>query len=689
MVEFSILGGAWRQNSKTATLDFRRADSDLFRRLIGAVPWRSVLANKGVQDGWSLLKKEVLKAQERVVPLSRKMSRWRRRPAWMNRELFLRLREKKGIYRLWKEGRATQNDYKEAVKMSSAGKQTEPPVILEEAVRELLLQLDCHKSMGPDEIHPRVLKELAEVIAEPLSVIFQCSLLTACVFCGQVDADSGILGRKKWMVGFYVHEFCAAFTNGLCGRNRGNSRMMFLVKDLGCTVREAEQRLCFVCGSSRASITCAEPGCERSFHLPCAYEGQCVTQYFGEFRAFCWEHRPQQAAQAAPEPDTTCIICMEPVGDSRSYGTMVCPACQQAWFHRACIQRMALCSERRSFQCPNCRDAKAFHRDLLTVGIRIPERMPTRDDTNAYAALAVWHRRCVASDCLYPHGRARSGEGPWELLLCSSCAARGTHRRCAYLSDSTTGWECNACAGEGTASSTGSGLAGLDTTSQQELQTSQSSVTPESGSSDTTSQAPSEPANRSSVPESSSLSSQRRPEWRRLCWRLHRMDDSCQESQGCCGSTHNAALRASQGTSRSSRHCPALGYNLRCRQGQRARTRSRSPLQRRAPASPSRPQRHRGSRQRASPGAQSCTRSYATPAAPGSSRASTTAHGSPSRHPGRARTRSRSPLRRRAAETDSQPRRRRTSRARRRGPAQGRSRSREPRRDQRITSRPC
>ena len=47
-----------------------------------------------------------------------------------------------------------------------------------ETVRDLLLDLDCHKSMGPDEIHPRVLRELAEVIAEPLSIIYQCSLLT-------------------------------------------------------------------------------------------------------------------------------------------------------------------------------------------------------------------------------------------------------------------------------------------------------------------------------------------------------------------------------------------------------------------------------------------------------------------------------------------------------------------------------
>ena len=75
MAEFSILGGVRRGNSKTATLDFWRVDLELFRRLVGGVPWNSILECKGVQDGWLLFKKEVLKAQEQVVSLTCKMSR--------------------------------------------------------------------------------------------------------------------------------------------------------------------------------------------------------------------------------------------------------------------------------------------------------------------------------------------------------------------------------------------------------------------------------------------------------------------------------------------------------------------------------------------------------------------------------------------------------------------------------------
>ncbi|KAK4807071.1 hypothetical protein QYF61_018412 [Mycteria americana] len=270
MIEFLIRGEAARGVSKTATLDFRRADFGLFRRLVERVPWEAALMGKGVQEGWTFFKEEVLKAQEQAVPRCRKTSRRGRRPAWLTRELWLELRRKRRVYDLWKKGQATQEDYKgvarlcrEKIRRAKAelelnlaaavkdnkkhffkyisskrrakenlqplvdgggntvtkdeekaevpnaafasvfnsrancslgtqpleledrdGDQNGAPIIQGEIVSDLLHHLDTHKSMGPDEIHPRVLKELADVLTKPLSIIYQQSWLT-----GEVPAD--------------------------------------------------------------------------------------------------------------------------------------------------------------------------------------------------------------------------------------------------------------------------------------------------------------------------------------------------------------------------------------------------------------------------------------------------------------------------------------------------------------------
>lgn len=66
MMEYLVFSEVSIEISKTATLDFQRADFALFREQVNGVPWKVVLKGKGASGRLDLLQ-DILKAQEQVV----------------------------------------------------------------------------------------------------------------------------------------------------------------------------------------------------------------------------------------------------------------------------------------------------------------------------------------------------------------------------------------------------------------------------------------------------------------------------------------------------------------------------------------------------------------------------------------------------------------------------------------------
>uniref|UniRef100_A0A674JKU1 PHD finger protein 7 n=1 Tax=Terrapene triunguis TaxID=2587831 RepID=A0A674JKU1_9SAUR len=205
---------------------------------------------------------------------------------------------------------------------------------------------------------------------------------------------------------------------------------------------------CCVCGCKGASIACQGRKCTKNFHFPCGSERGCIYQFFGEFKSFCWKHRPvQRVRRRQQQAETICIICLESMPGKPSYSAMVCPACKHAWFHRGCIQGHALRAALYHFRCPRCRDMGTFQREMFRMGIKIPDRDAAWEADGAFSDQYHRHSRCDAGCCLYVGGREQFAEvGPWQLLLCNSCGSQGTHRRCASLGATRGPWECEDCA---------------------------------------------------------------------------------------------------------------------------------------------------------------------------------------------------------------------------------------------------
>ncbi|XP_038206007.1 PHD finger protein 7 isoform X1 [Arvicola amphibius] len=268
-----------------------------------------------------------------------------------------------------------------------------------------------------------------------------------CLLCHQEPGDPEKLGDFLQKDSLCVHYFCLILSSKLPQKGQPNRGIHgFMPKDIRKEVSRASKKICFVCKKKGAAIKCQNNQCAKSFHLPCGQERGCLSQFFGEYKSFCGKHRPTQNIQQGSLGEESCVLCCEDLSKT-SVENIRSPCCSQAIYHRKCIQKYAHTSAKHFFKCPQCNNREEFPREMLRMGIHIPDRDAAWElEPGAFLELYQRYKHCDAPICLYEQGRESfEDEGQWRLILCATCGSHGTHRECSSLRPNSKKWECSEC----------------------------------------------------------------------------------------------------------------------------------------------------------------------------------------------------------------------------------------------------
>ncbi|KFQ66130.1 hypothetical protein N335_00947, partial [Phaethon lepturus] len=107
--------------SKVRTLNFRKANCQLFREFVNRTPWENALRDKGAEQSWQIFKDAFHRAQELLIPRCQKSGKEVMRPAWLSGDLLGKVKGKKEMHRQWKRGQLSWDEYRDAAQFGRDG----------------------------------------------------------------------------------------------------------------------------------------------------------------------------------------------------------------------------------------------------------------------------------------------------------------------------------------------------------------------------------------------------------------------------------------------------------------------------------------------------------------------------------------------------------------------------------------
>ncbi|KFZ48098.1 hypothetical protein N321_03191, partial [Antrostomus carolinensis] len=99
------------------TLNFRKANLQLFKKLVNMTPWETSLKDKGAEQSWQIFKDVFHRAQELLIPRCLKSGKGGKRQVWLSQDLLVKLKGKMELHRQWKQGQVSWKEYTDIVQL--------------------------------------------------------------------------------------------------------------------------------------------------------------------------------------------------------------------------------------------------------------------------------------------------------------------------------------------------------------------------------------------------------------------------------------------------------------------------------------------------------------------------------------------------------------------------------------------